>query len=112
MDWNISLPETESEEGLVKCSFCSSTQVPEAQAFTGPDVVICHTCVQLMAGQVSASAAPPADPGAELDNPRTCNFCQRQQEFADAIFAANAKDLYICTDCVTGFSQSLGQGVG
>ncbi|MDQ3679943.1 MAG: hypothetical protein M3378_05245 [Actinomycetota bacterium] len=114
MDWNIRLPETETQEGLVKCSFCNSTQIPEVQAFTRPDVVICHACVELMAAQVNASAEPPSDPesGAEVENPRTCNFCQRQQEFADAIFAGNEKNLYICTDCVTGFKQSLGQGVG
>ena len=113
MDWNIKLPETEVEEGLVKCSFCNSTQIPEDKAFTGPDVAICHVCVGLLAAQVEASSdeLSDAEPGTEPENPRTCNFCQRQQDFAGAIFAANEKNLYVCFDCVNGFARSLGQGV-
>lgn len=113
MDWNIELPETEVEEGAVKCSFCNSTQVPEDRAFTGDDVVICHECVTLLAAQVddSADMVLESPEGAEPENPRTCNFCQRQEDFAGAIFAGNEKNLYVCFDCVTGFSKSLGQGV-
>jgi ClpX C4-type zinc finger len=114
MDWNIKLPETEIEEGLVKCSFCNSSQIREDDAFTGPDVVICHGCVRLLAVQVEASSdhLPDPGPGAEPENPRTCNFCQRQLDFAGAIFAANEKNVYVCFGCVTGFAGSLGQGVG
>jgi len=113
MDWNIKLPEPESEEGLLKCSFCNSSQIPEDKAFAGTDVAICHECVRLLGAQVEDSAETPidADAGAEPENPRTCNFCQRQQDFAGAIFAGNEKNLYVCFDCVTGFSKSLGQGV-
>jgi hypothetical protein len=46
-----------------------------------------------------------------LANPRTCNFCQRQQEFDGALFAANEKNVYVCFDCVTSFAGSIGQGV-
>ncbi len=113
MDWNIKLPEIETEEGLVKCSFCSSSQIPEEKAFAGPDVVICHQCVEQLAPQMAGSpdVEPGSDGGAEPENPRTCNFCQRQQDFAGAIFAGNKQDLYVCFDCVTGFSKSPGQGV-
>lgn len=109
MDWNITLPEAETAEGLVKCNFCNSSQVPEDQAFKGPDVAICPDCVRVTAAQVE----PPSEGGEEeLDNPRTCNFCQREQAFAGVIFAANEKNMYICTDCVTRFADSLGQGAG
>ncbi len=113
MDWNIKLPEIETEEGLVKCSFCSSTQVPEDKTFAGPDVVICHQCVGLLATRMDGSPDVLPDPGSEgePENPRTCNFCQREQDFAGAIFAGNKQDLYVCFDCVTGFSKSVGQGV-
>ena len=113
MDWNIKLPETEVEEGLVKCSFCNSSQVPEDEAFTGPDVVICHRCVESLAAQVETSPDRPLaeDTGAEPENPRTCSFCQRQQDFAGAIFAGQEKNFYVCFDCVTRFSESIGQGV-
>lgn len=108
MDWKIRLPEPESHEGLVKCNFCNNSQVPKDQAFEGPDVAICPDCVRFTAAQVE----PASEAGeAELDNPRTCNFCQREQAFAGAIFAANEKNMYICTDCVTRFAESLGQGV-
>ncbi len=113
MDWNIKLSETESDEGLLKCSFCNSSQIPEDKAFAGPDVAICHECVRLLGAQVDVSpeALPEPGPGGEPENPRTCNFCQREQDFAGAIFAGNEKNLYVCFDCVTGFSRSLGQGV-
>ena len=104
MDWNIKLPETEIPEGLVKCNFCNSSQVPEDQVFKGPDVYICPDCVRLMAAQIEV---PDEETEDELENPRTCNFCQREQEFAGAIFASNEKNLYICTDCVTRFAESL-----
>ena len=102
MDWKIELPETEVSEGVVKCSFCSNSQVPADQVFGGPDVFICHDCVRFTATQVTEpdTTAPP-------ENPRTCNFCQREQEFADAIFVANRGQTYVCTDCVTHFAQSL-----
>ncbi|MDP8992382.1 MAG: hypothetical protein M3N31_04915 [Actinomycetota bacterium] len=106
MDWNVKLPETEPPEGTVKCSFCNNSQVPEEQVFAGPDVYICQECVRLTAAQVQAPPEPGEGEG-ELENPRTCNFCQREQEFADAIFAANEKDRYICTDCVTRFAEAL-----
>lgn len=113
MDWNIKLPESENQEGLVKCSFCNSSQIPEDKTFAGPDVTICHACVGMLAAQVddSLDALADSDREAEPENPRTCNFCQRPQDFAGAIFAANEKNLYVCFDCVTGFSTSLGQGV-
>ena len=113
MDWNIKLPEPEIEEGLVKCSFCNSSQIPEDKAFARPDVVICQECVALLAAQVESSPEAPIDPdaGIEPENPRTCNFCQRQQEFDGAIFAANERNLYVCFDCVTGFSEAIDQGV-
>jgi len=113
MDWNIKLPESDSEEGLVKCSFCNSSQIPEDKAFAGPDVAICHQCVELLAAQVADSPDVVADSetGGEPEDPRTCNFCQRQQDFAGPIFAANEKNLYVCFDCVTGFARSMGQGV-
>jgi len=112
MDWNIKLPEVGIEEGLVKCSFCNNTQVPEDKAFSGPDAVICQDCVGLLAAQVDSSPEVVAsDAGAEPENPRTCNFCQRQQDFAGAIFAGNEKNLYVCFDCVTGFAKSVDQGV-
>lgn len=104
MDWNITLPETEVAEGLLKCNFCNNSQVTEDQAFTGDDVVICHDCVRLTAAQVDPVAEAP---GGEPENPRTCNFCQREQEFTGAIFAANERNIYICTDCVTRFAESL-----
>ena len=112
MDWNIKLPEPEIEEGLVKCSFCNSSQVSEDTAFSGPDVVICHSCVGLLAAQVDtgrddSDLEQEGKPG----NPRTCSFCQREQDFAGAIFAANEKNVYVCFDCVTGFARSLGQEV-
>ncbi len=113
MDWNIKLPETEVEEGAIKCSFCNSSRIPEDEAFAGPDVFICHQCVTSLAAQVDDSADMVLDSpeGAEPENPRTCNFCQGQQDFAGAIFAGNEKNLYVCFDCVTGFSKSIGQGV-
>ena len=113
MDWNINLPEPEVEEGLVKCSFCNSSQIPEDKAFTGPDVVICQECVALLAAQVDSSpdTVPDSVEGTEPENPRTCNFCQRQRDFAGRIFAGNEKNLYVCFDCVTGFSKSVDQGV-
>ena len=40
MDWKIDLPETEVDEGLVKCNFCNDSQVPADRAFAGPDVHI------------------------------------------------------------------------
>ena len=109
MDWNIRLPENEIPEGLVKCNFCNNTQVPKDQVFEGEEVAICHDCVRLTAAQVEG---PSETPGTEPENPRTCNFCQQQQEFAGAIFAANERNIYICTDCVTRFAESLGQSVG
>ncbi len=106
MDWNITLPESEVAEGLVKCSFCNNSQVREEQAFTGEKVVICHDCVRLTAAQVE----PGSDmDGTEPENPRTCNFCQREQEFTGAIFAANERNVYICTDCATRFAESLAE---
>lgn len=113
MDWKIDLPEAESEEGLSKCSFCNSSQVPVDKAFTGTDVAICHECVRLLAAQVDATsgASPAAEPGAPLENARTCSFCGNEQEFDGAIFAANEKNLYVCFDCVSRFSDSLGPAV-
>ena len=102
MDWKIDLPEPELEEGLVKCSFCNNSQVPPDRAFAGPEVFICHDCVRFTAAQVTEP-----DPSAESENPRTCSFCQREQEFADAIFVANEKKTYVCTDCVSSFAQSI-----
>ncbi len=106
MDWNIRLPESEVGEGLVKCNFCNNSQVPEDQAFTSEGMVICHDCVRLTAAQVEpVSGTAETEP----ENPRTCNFCQRQQEFTGAIFAANERNVYICTDCVTRFSEAVGR---
>ena len=67
----------------------------------------------LLAAQVDHSADMVLDSpeGAEPENPRTCSFCQRQEDFAGAIFAGNEKNLYVCFDCVKGFAGSLDQEV-
>ena len=102
MDWKIDLPEPEVDEGLVKCNFCNNSQVRPDRAFAGPEVHICHECVRFTAALITTPDTSP-----EPENPRTCNFCQRQQEFAEGIFVANEGKNYICTDCVTRFAQSL-----
>ena len=106
MDWNITLPEPPADEIRVKCSFCSNTQVPEDRIFRGgDDITICHDCVGTL-----ATATPPVEPSTEFDNPRTCSFCQRQEEFAEAITVGPHTDLYICSECVARFAQAIEQG--
>ena len=113
MDWKIDLPAADIGENMVQCSFCNSSQTPKEEVFSNTDepetskdpVFICYDCVRLGASQVDLQT-PVAEPE-ELENPRTCNFCQRQQEFAEGIFVANEGKNYICTDCVTRFAQSL-----
>lgn len=100
MDWNIKLPETPADATRMKCSFCNDAQVPAEKAFSGRDAVICHDCVNLWASQLGpkppdASSAPPEDP-------RTCSFCERTQNFADEI-VSGPPGTYICTDCVREF---------
>lgn len=104
MDWKIELPEEPAEEGLVKCTFCNSTRVPTHAAFAAPEgeVYICHDCVRLGAAQID----PGTDTPAELENPRKCSFCQRQQEFADEIFSA-PQGAYVCTECLTTFAEKV-----
>jgi hypothetical protein len=101
------LPETETDETLVQCSFCNSSQVPADQAFTSPDgmVVICPACVRLGVSQIGAEAQ--AETTADLDNPRTCSFCGRQQEFTEQILSTGDKTIYICTVCLRDFAARL-----
>ena len=102
MDWNIKLPETEVEEGLLKCSFCNSSQVPPDRALGGPDVFICHDCVRL----ASSELAQPDEVPTESGNPRTCSFCQEEREFLDLV-ATGDKDVYICTECLARFATAV-----
>jgi hypothetical protein len=101
VDWNIQLPEEPSDEGVVQCTFCNSTRVPVERAFASSDgkVRICPDCVRLGVSQTDRGAGTAAEP----ENPRTCSFCERQQEFADQIFAA-PQGAYICTVCLDDFA--------
>ena len=111
MDWKIELPEPDIDENMVQCSFCNSSQIPKDAAFASSQnetsknkVFICFDCVRLGASQVDdVTAAEPE----ELEDPRSCNFCQRQQEFAEQIFAAGDKTLYVCTSCLSDFAAQI-----
>ena len=99
MDWKIDLPETPAGETQVQCSFCNSSQVPPDRALGGPDVFICHDCVRF----ANSQTAQPDEPSSEAGNLRTCSFCQEEREFLDLV-ATGDKDVYICTECLTGFA--------
>ncbi len=113
MDWKIDMPAPDIGENMVQCSFCNNSQVPDDRAFANAEkkVFICHDCVRMGASLVGDQerAGEPHEPGepGELDNPRTCSFCGRQEEFAEQIVSAGDKTLYICTACLSDFSARI-----